>query len=388
MTGPGPQRVAPAAQVLDVLTVLEQAYPARLAEPWDVVGLTVGSQQAEVTSITWTVDCTLAVVAEAADAGSELIVAHHPLLLRPQSRVDTDDPKGRIVAELLQGGMSLVVAHTNADVPPYGVAAALADRLGMTETAPLRPHPAGPLDKLVTFVPASHTAELVDALAAAGAGRIGAYDRCAFTTPGTGTFRPQAEAQPYLGEIGRVEIVAEDRVEMVLPRAERAAVVDALRAAHPYQEPAYDVLELAPRPSTDTGLGRVGTLPAPVQLADFAATVAARLPATGAGLRVAGDPDHQVHRVALLPGSGGDLLDDARRVGADVYLTSDLRHHVASEALAWPDAPALIDIPHWAAEHPWLAVAQRLVTERLAERGRAIRSRVSELCTDPWDFPA
>lgn len=376
MTG-GPVRVA------DVAAVLEARYPLALAEAWDVVGLTVGSRDADVTSILWTVDCTAGVVAEAVASGAELIVAHHPLLLRPRSRIDTDDPKGRLVAELVRQGIALYVAHTNADVPPDGVAAALAQRLGLRDATPLRAHLAEALDKVVTFVPADHTPAVVDALAAAGAGRIGAYERCAFVTPGTGTFRPLAGAQPYLGSVGRIEIVAEDRVELVLRRADRAAVVAALHAAHPYEAPAYDVLELAALPSPDVGLGRVGILSTPMRLADVAALVAAKVPRTGSGIRVAGDPDRVVERVAVLPGSGGDLLDEARTAGADVYLTSDLRHHPATEALEWPDAPALIDVPHWAAEHPWLEVAQRLVTEAVA-----VRSRISELCTDPWSFNA
>ncbi|MFP5283852.1 MAG: Nif3-like dinuclear metal center hexameric protein, partial [Actinomycetes bacterium] len=373
-------------RVAEVAAALDALYPPALAEDWDVVGLTVGARDAAVTSVLYTVDCTLAVVREALELGCNLVVAHHPLLLRPRSRIDLDDPQGRVAGDLLRHGVALFVAHTNADVPPYGVAAALADRLGLTDTAPLRPHPTDPLDKVVTFVPTAHAAAVVDALAAAGAGRIGAYDRCAFLIPGTGTFRPLAGAQPFLGRAGRVETVTEDRVEMVARRVDRAQVVAALLAAHPYEEPAYDVLELASQPSAETGLGRVGALPTPLRLADFAAQVASAVPATGAGLRVAGDPDRVVQRVALLPGAGGDLLADVRTAGAEVYLTSDLRHHPASEALAWSDAPALVEVPHWAAEHPWLAVAQRQVAERLAEQGWAVSSWVSELCTDPWTF--
>jgi len=177
-------------------------------------------------------------------------------------------------------------------------------------------------------------------------------------------------------------------VELVLRRPDRAAVVAALLAAHPYETPAYDVLELAPLPCPDTGLGRVGTLAQPVRLADLAATAASRLPPTGAGLRVAGDPDRRVQRVALLPGSGGELLGDARAAGAEVYLTSDLRHHPASEAREWPAAPALIDVPHWAAEHPWLSVAATEVSARLATEDIPVRMQVSDLCTDPWSFCA
>jgi dinuclear metal center YbgI/SA1388 family protein len=373
-------------QVADVAAALEAIYPARLAEPWDVVGLAVGSRAAEVTSITYAVDCTADVVAEAAAAGTDLIVAHHPLLLRGVHAVDLDTPAGCVVDELLRQGIALLVAHTNADVGPYGTVDALADRLGLTGTRPLRPRPGEPLDKVVAFVPEPLADRVVEALAAAGAGRIGSYDRCAFLGAGTGTFRPLAGADPYVGEPGRVETVAETRLEMVLRRTDRAAVVAALLASHPYEMPAFDLIEQAGIPSSDTGLGRVGTLAEPCSLGVFAERVADRLPATTGGVRVSGDPDREIVRVAVQAGAGDDLLTEARQAGADAYVTSDLRHHPASEARAWPDAPALIDVAHWAAEAVWLPVVQQRVQEGLAGRALKATSRVSPMVTDPWQL--
>ena len=363
----------------EVAAALERHYPLHLAEDWDAVGLAVGSAGAEVTRITYTVDVTVEVLGEAADAGTELVVAHHPPLLRGLRSVTAEHPKGRLVAEALGAGLAVYVAHTNADVPPRGVADALAGALGVQDTAPLRPRRAPEAFKLVTFVPPDHLEAVIDALAAAGAGVIGDYERCAYTGPGSGTFRPLPGAEPYLGSIGTVQRVTEARLEMVLPGTARAAVVAALLAAHPYQTPAFDLYELAGRPSPDTGLGRVGRLAVPTTLAGFADRVVAALPATAGGLRVAGDPGRPVVTVAVQAGAGDDLLDEARRCGADVYLTSDLRHHPAAEALAWPGAPALVDVPHWAAEWPWLPVVRDLVESELGVPGH-----VSTLRTDPW----
>ncbi len=370
--------------VADVVAVMDRLYPPATAEPWDRVGLTVGSRNAAVTKIIYTVDCTAAVVAEAVSVGADMIIAHHPLLLRGVHSITDEDPKGRCVTELVKGGITLHVAHTNADKPACGVVAALADALGVTGTTPLVPAPAEPLDLLVTFVPQPQEATLLDALADAGAGAVGSYDRCSFTSPGIGRFRPLPGAEPYLGTVGQVERVTETRVEMVLPRPRRDDVVQALLRAHPYQTPAFHLIETATTTATDIGLGRIGALPSPMRLAEFVSRVGQALPRSG-GVRVSGDPDRVVGLVAVQAGAGDDLLDVARTRGADVYVTSDLRHHPASEALEWADAPALVDIPHWAAEYTWLPVVQRLVGERLAAAGTPVPSVISTVVTDPWN---
>lgn len=386
---PRPESLATGARgdatVADVVAALRHHYPEALAESWDAVGLAVGSLTALVTRLLFTVDVTLEVVREAQAQGADLIVAHHPLLLRGVHTVDLDHPKGRIVAELLRSDISLYVAHTNADVPPAGVVDSLARALGLVDTRPLRPAGSTELDKLVTFVPTGDVDTVIDALADAGAGAIGDYDRCAYVSTGTGTFRPLAGAHPHLGRIDEIAQVPETRVEMVLPRSRRQAVVAALLSAHPYEEVAYDVLELAATTSPDTGLGRVGNLPGGSTLGAFARHVAAVLPHTSAGVRVSGDQQRRVTRVAVQAGAGDDLLDTAREAGADVYVTSDLRHHPASEARAWDRAPALVDVSHWAAESLWLPVVQQMVAAELAHRGLTVPAAVSTVCTDPWD---
>ena len=174
---------------------------------------------------------------------------------------------------------------------------------------------APPLDKIVTFVPEPDAEKLLDALAAAGAGELGDYARCAWTSSGIGTFLPRAGAKPTIGEVGQVSRVDETRIEMVLPRSRRAGVVAALRVAHPYEEPAFDVFELASWPG-ETGTGRVGVLDAPMALREFASLVGSSLPSTSAGGRVAGSADQVVRKVAVCGGSGGSLLAAATASGA------------------------------------------------------------------------
>ena len=177
----------------------------------------------------------------------------------------------------------------------------------------------------------------------------------------------------------------ETRIEMVLARPRRSAVVQALRVAHPYEEPAFDVLELADQ-GHGTGIGRVGTLAEPMTLDQFARLVATALPFTVQGVRVSGDKDAMVQRVAVAGGAGDDLFDAVRASGADVYLTSDLRHHPASEAreTAADGKPFLVDVSHWASEWPWLAGCESRIVAALGEAGSTVETRVSTTRTDPW----
>ncbi len=311
---------------------------------------------------------------------------HHPLLLKAVHGVAATNPKGRAVHRLIAGGCGLFTAHTNADAPAKGVNESLAIALGLTDPQVIVPDPSNPLDKLVTFVPQEHAEEIRAAITEAGAGRLGDYDSCTFTSEGEGRFRPLDGATPAIGRIGEVEVVAEARVEAVFPRGRRRQVLEALRAVHPYEEPAYDVIELADVPGAgNAARGRIGALPEPMSLRAFAEQVADVLPDTSHGVRVGGDPDRMVSTVAVTSGAGDFLLDRVLGTGADVYVTSDLRHHPASEFLE-RGGPALVDVAHWAAEWTWLPVLERTLVEALAGRGDTVEIRVSTTCTDPWTF--
>jgi len=378
-------------QVLDALELL---YPAASAAAWDAVGLVCGDPQDLVAKVLFAIDPTEAIVDEALEWGADLIVSHHPLLLRGVHGVPATDDKGRLVHRLIRGGCALVVAHTNADVASPGVSDALARVIGLSNLTPLAPQPVSPLDKVVAFVPHDHAQRLLDALARAGAGAVGDYSHCAFTTSGVGTFRPGPGANPAIGTVGEDARVPETRIEMVLPRQNREAVVRALRATHPYEEPAFDLLALVDDPTNATGTGRVGDLEAPLTLERFAQHVAEVLPNTVHGVRVAGDPTALVQRVAVCGGAGDDLFVAVRGSGADVYVTADLRHHPASEARerSGGGPPYLVDVGHWASEWPWLAGgASRLESALAAAWGSGdgtstVEVRVSTTRTDPWTF--
>jgi dinuclear metal center YbgI/SA1388 family protein len=268
--------VSTTVTVRDVVALLEKRYPPELASDWDAVGLACGDPDASVSRVLFAVDPVAAVVDEALMLQADLIVTHHPLLLRGVHSVAAVDHKGGVIHTLISHGMALVSAHTNADHANPGVSDALAAALGLSDLRPLLPMPGD---------------------------------------PGVGT-------------------------------------------------------------------GRVGTLVEAVPLATFAESVTAALPATHHGARVAGDLDALVRTVAVCGGSGGEFLAEAAAV-ADVYVTSDLRHHRAQDHLV-DGGCALIDVAHWASEWPWLPVAADALRDDLAEHGSTVEVHVSRIPTDPW----
>src|SRR4051794_11844239 len=224
-------------RLADVTALLDGWYDPSWAEPWDRVGLVCGDPAQDVRRVLFAVDPVEAVVDEALEFGADLVVVHHPLLLTPVSSVAATTAKGRVLHRLVREGVALFTVHTNADVPEGGTNDAIARAIGLQDIRVLHATDDG-LEKLVVFVPVGDAARVRDALTTAGAGAIGAYDSCTFTARGEGRFRPLPGADPAAGTVGGLEVVEECRVEAVLPRSLRREVVEAVRAAHPYEEPA------------------------------------------------------------------------------------------------------------------------------------------------------
>jgi dinuclear metal center YbgI/SA1388 family protein len=368
------------ARLSDVIDVLDAVYPPGLAADWDSVGLVCGDPDETVESVTIAVDATAAVVATVPDRG--LLLAHHPLLLRGVDTVAASSGKGAILHRLIRGRSALFTAHTNADSASPGVSDALAEALGLIVEGVLEPVSDGTrLDKWVVFVPATDAEAVREAMFEAGAGTIGAYSHCSWTVAGTGQFLPRDGASPTIGAVGALEHVAEDRIESIAPAGLRASVLAAMRAAHPYEEPAFDVFALASLPS-DVGIGRICAVPDPEPLSSFVSRVSHGLPATSWGVRAAGDPDAMVSRVAVCGGAGDSLLQTVAAAGVDAYVTADLRHHPADEHLR-TSGVALVDVAHWASEYPWCHQAGALLRTHFGDR---LEVRVSPVRTDPWNL--
>jgi dinuclear metal center YbgI/SA1388 family protein len=261
--------------------------------------------------------------AEAIDDGVQLIVTHHPILFRAVQRLTTATPEGRTVLALARAGVAVYSPHTAFDNAAGGINDILTRRLGLVETVPLRRQDGPRQSKVVVFVPEKDLTRVSDAMFAAGAGMIGDYRECSFRLAGTGTFFGSDATNPTIGEKGRREEVSEWRLEIVCPEERTEQVIAALRKAHSYEEPAYDVYPL--RSARAWGEGRLGRLPQAVPLRQLAQT--ARSALSTENIQVVGDLDRQVARVAIACGAGGELLGDAVRAGADVFVTGEARFH-------------------------------------------------------------
>ena len=360
-----------------LLAELDHMAPFQLAEPWDNVGLQVGSPKADVHRLLVTLDVTAASLEAAVQRACQGILTHHPLIFSPLTVVHEDAYPGAIVARAIREGVTIIAAHTNLDKARGGLAELAGAMLGLEGMQPLQPSPVDWL-KLVGFVPADEVEEVRAAVFAAGGGLIGNYGHCSFATPGTGTFRPLPGATPTVGTPGTDNSTGEVRLEVVFPRAARRAVLDAYITAHSYEEPAYDVYAVDDE-IAGVGLGRVGYLAEPRLLGNLVSDIAHifRLPS----LRYLGDPRRRVSRVAVLPGSGASAIQAAAGK-AEVFVTGDVKYHDAAEAGRL--GLALVDLPHEAAE----ASALQRWTDHLADRlgPHAVEVEYFALQRSPWHY--
>lgn len=331
----------------DVVEFLQDFAPLRLAADWDNVGLLLGDREAKVKRVMTCLTLTPEVAEEAASQNTELIVSHHPLLFRPTQKITSDTIEGRVILKLLQSNIAVYSPHTALDNTKGGINDGLAQRLGLQGVQSLRNHVGAASCKVVVFVPEAEIATVAEAMFQAGAGNIGQYSKCSFRLPGTGTFFGSESANPTVGQKGRLEEVAEFRLEAICPENKVDAVVKALRQAHSYEEPAYDVYALRPSPNR-IGLGRVGNLQRPVTLRQLAEMVKKTLRA--GNVQIAGDEKRKVQRIALACGAAGEFLADAVRAGADVFLTGEIRFHDCLAALTQQIAVLLPG--HYPTERP------------------------------------
>jgi dinuclear metal center YbgI/SA1388 family protein len=311
----------------DLIQAMEAIAPARFAAAWDNVGLLVGDEASPLSRLLLTIDCTRDVLEEACSGRCDAIVSYHPPIYEAQKRFVA----GSVAYQAARSGIAIHSPHTALDVADGGTNDVLADALSMTEREPLRALQSQESDvKLVTFVPAEHVEAVSRAVFAAGAGRIGKYRSCGFRALGTGTFFGEEGTNPAVGHAGRLEECAEFRFETMVPAARIDDVIVALRDAHPYEEPAFDLVRLAAA-GVKRGMGRVGKIeaaPVSVIVDRIKGALSAR------HVLVAGPIDRQVSRAAVCAGSGGDLVPDAIAAGAELLLTGELRHHDALRASA------------------------------------------------------
>ncbi|MDY6825168.1 MAG: Nif3-like dinuclear metal center hexameric protein [Thermodesulfobacteriota bacterium] len=329
-----------------MMRLMHRIAPQYLAEEWDNCGLQAGRPDQPVNRVWVALDPSLAVVTEACAGGADMLITHHPLLMGRIKTLDFNRMPGRAVQMAAENGLSIFSAHTNLDSAEGGLNDLCAQRIGLFRTAVLTASKPDGFVKLAVFVPVEHEESIMAALEKTPAGTFGEYSACSFAVRGTGRFKPSAHASPFIGKAGEVSRVDEVRVETIVDSRDVHAVVDSLKAAHPYETMAYDIFPLSGSVGRSQGLGRIGALEVSVPLADFAESVKAGFGVES--VRVAGDPGMMVRTVALCSGSGSGLMGDFLSSSADVYVSGDLKYH---DGMAATDAGrALVDVGHFETE--------------------------------------
>lgn len=331
-----------------VVAAVERLAPPEFAFGFDRTGLQVGVPSASVGRVVVSLDSSLAAVRHAVDVRAQALVCHHPLIWEPLRDLAGEGRVAQAVRLLMRHDIAFIGAHTNWDCAPGGINDVLAERVGLLDVTAFGTAEPRRTTKVVTFVPPEHERAVIDAMSGAGAGQIGLYRRCAFSTLGTGTFEPDEAADPYLGRPGERESVGESRVEMAAPTARVAAVVSALRSAHPYEEPAYDLVPLADVPGQPAG--RVGFLPSPLSATQFAAHIDQCL---GTRTHLWQGHDRPIAKVLVVGGAAADCWRDAVQAGCDAFVTGEVPQHVAVEASE--AGMTVLASGHYATENPGMA---------------------------------
>ncbi len=350
-------------RVKDVLKIINRWAPFNTAAEWDNVGLLIGDANADVRTIFIALDADEDAINEAIDVGAEVIVAHHPLIYKKLDKLTQEDGAGRAILKAVRYGINIIAAHTNLDVAPYGVSFLLAERLGLVKHRVLVETATEKLLKLAVMVPVEHQEQVREAICSAGAGHIGNYSHCTFSYQGTGTFKPESEAKPFIGEIDRLEQVSEVKIESILPQRLLSTVLSAMVQAHPYEEVAYDIIPLMNKGETH-GFGRIGILDEPLSTDIFLSKVKKELNCQF--VRVAGYYPEKIKKVAVLGGSGADFIATAAREGADLFLTADIKYHQAAEAKGL--GLLLVDPGHDISERLIVPALASLLTEQISTK--------------------
>ncbi len=379
-------------RIHEFIRAFEVFAPLSLAESWDKVGLQVGSKEGEFKRVMLTIDLTEGVAAEAVRRKAGLVLAYHPVIFEPLKSLTDEDAKTRALLALVRAGVGVFSPHTALDACAGGINDWLAEGVsgaGFEEFEkrgvkcdPIRPVKGGDggLYKVIVFVPMGDAEKVRDAMAEAGAGRLGNYEKCSFETQGTGTFQGNAQSNPTVGQPGVFERVSEVRLEMIAMAGVLAGVIAAMRKVHPYEEPAFDVFkEDASAVKTShvkIGQGRVIELPKAIGMGELVGRVKRHLGVKELELSV-GAAKKKVKRVGVCAGAGASLLKDAG--GVDVFLTGEMRHHDQMEAAGRGVAVMLAG--HTQTERGYLKVLKVRLEKML--KGKGVEVVVSGVDGEP-----
>lgn len=344
-------------KIQQVIDCIERIAPPAYQEAYDNAGLLTGQPGWEVKGALLTLDITEAVVEEAIKKGCNLIIAHHPIIFRGMKRLTGSNYVERTVIKAVKNDIALYAAHTNLDNVVAGVNQKICQKLELTDCRILVPK-TGTLKKLFTFVPHAQAEQVRTALFSAGAGHIGNYSEASFNAKGEGTFKAEAGAKPFVGQKGEPHVEPEVKIEVIFPSVRQGAIIAAFKSAHPYEEPAYDIVALQ-NTNGRVGSGMVGQLAEPMDEKDFLKIIKREMNANG--IRYTTLRGKKVKKVAVCGGAGSFLLKDAIRAGADIFVSADFKYHEFFDA---DNQIVIADIGHFESEQYTIEIFQQIITEK------------------------
>lgn len=362
-------------KIKEITAHLESWAPLSLQENYDNCGLLTGNADFELEGILITLDCTEEVVEEAIQKKCNLIIAHHPVLFKPLKSITGKNYVERTLISAIKNNISIYAIHTNLDNVKTGVNYIIAQKLGLQNIRILEPK-VGLLKKLVTYIPLEATNEVATAIFNAGAGKIGNYSECSFISEGLGSFKPNELAMPAIGKANQKEFVKENKIEVIFPAYKQKSVLMALKASHPYEEPAFDIFSLD-NSLQEIGAGIIGNLPESMTEHAFLHYLKQKLKLTL--VRYSPHTGKMVNTVALCGGSGSFLLPMAKREQADVFVSSDFKYHEFFDA---ENHLLIADINHYEGE----VFTKDLIYEYLNEKLSNIALVLSDVKTNPVNY--
>ncbi len=359
----------------NIITEIEKFAPLSYQESYDNCGLLTGHKEQEVTGAILCLDCTEAVVEEAIQKKCNLVIAHHPIIFGGLKKLNGKNYVERTVIKAIQNNIAIYACHTNLDNVKLGVNKKIANKLGLINTQILAPKKSL-LKKLVTFVPATHLANVQESLFNVGAGNIGNYDSCSFVLEGTGSFRGNEDSNPFIGEKGKLSLEKENRLEVIFETIYESQIISALKQNHPYEEVAYDIYQLE-NTYQNIGSGMIGELETPLSELEFLE----RLKSVFMLKLIKHTPllKKSIKKVALCGGSGSFLLKNAINSKSDIYISSDFKYHEFFDA---ENQILIADIGHYESEQ----FTPEIFYEIISNKFPTFASYLTETNTNPVNY--
>jgi dinuclear metal center YbgI/SA1388 family protein len=359
----------------DVINCIEGTAPLFYQETYDNSGLQLGYPNQDVKGAILAIDITEDVIDEAISEGANLVISHHPLIFNGIKRITGSNGVERAIAKAIKGDIAIYSCHTNIDNVSSGVSHRMAEKLGLTKIKVLKPI-SGVLCKLVTFVPHDHAEKVRDAIFSAGAGHIGQYDCCSYNLAGEGTFRASEQSNPFVGEKGQLHKEPEIRIETIFPKHLESKIIAAMIKAHPYEEVAYDIYSLANK-AEHIGAGAIGHFDNPLDEISFLNLIKTNFQVPT--IRHTKLLNRKISRVALCGGSGSSLLSDARKAGADAFVSADFKYHQFFDA---EGRILIVDIGHFESEQFTLEIFYELLMKNFSN----FALRFTKVKTNPINY--